>query len=124
MAYFEMSRLALRWALSRPPTSRYPFEPHQPVAGARGQLVFTKETCVFCTVCAKKCPTGALIVDRAHKKWTIDRLLCITCGYCVEACPRKSLALGPHHGSPTVTKDREPHYSNFGKQHLGKESNE
>ena len=26
MAYFEMSRLALKWALTKPPTSRYPFE--------------------------------------------------------------------------------------------------
>ena len=84
MAYFEMSRLALKWALTKPPTSRYPFEPRRALAGSRGRLIFTKDNCVYCTVCAKKCPTGALVVNRAQKKWAIDRLLCITCGYCVE----------------------------------------
>jgi ech hydrogenase subunit F len=107
MAYFEMSRLALKWALTKPATSRYPFEPRRAYPGSRGNLTFAKETCVYCTVCAKKCPTGALVVNRAQKKWMIDRLLCITCGYCVEACPKKSLALGTAHGSPAVTKDRE-----------------
>jgi len=72
-------------------------------------LVFTKDNCVYCTVCAKKCPTGALLVNRAQKKWAIDRLRCITCGYCVEACPKKSLEMATGHGSPAVTRDREFH---------------
>ena len=107
MAYFEMTRLALKWALTEPPTSRYPFEPRRALTGSRGHLVFTKATCVYCTVCAKKCPTGALTVNRAQKKWAIDRLLCITCGYCIDACPKKCLALGTAHATPTVTKDLE-----------------
>src|ERR1035441_6575183 len=113
MAYFEMSRLALKWALTKPPTSRYPFEPRRALAGSRGRLIFTKDNCVYCTVCAKKCPTGALVVNRAQKKWAIDRLLCITCGYCVEACPKKYLALGTDHATPTVTKDLEPTGQNW-----------
>ena len=107
MAYFEMSRLALKWALTKPPTTRYPFEPRRAIPGSRGLLIFTRDSCVYCTVCAKKCPTGALGVNRAQKRWTIDRLLCITCGYCVEACPKGSLELTTDHGSPSVTKDRE-----------------
>ena len=102
-----MTRLVLKWAVTKPATSRYPFEPRRPIAGSRGRLVFTRESCVFCTVCAKKCPTGALTVLRPQKKWAIDRLLCITCGYCVEACPKKSLALETTHGAPVITKDRE-----------------
>ena len=107
MPYFQMSRLALRWALRKPATTRYPFEPRQPLEGSRGRLVFTKEHCVYCTVCAKRCPTGALLVNRAQKKWAIDRLLCIACGHCVEACPKQSLELTPMHSAPAVTKDRE-----------------
>ncbi len=107
MPYFAMSRLALRWALKRPVTSQYPFSPRVVLPGSRGRLVFTRDHCVYCTVCAKKCPTGALAVNRTQKRWTIDRLLCISCGYCVEACPKKSLELSAAHGSPTVTKDRE-----------------
>jgi formate hydrogenlyase subunit 6/NADH:ubiquinone oxidoreductase subunit I len=107
MPYFQMSKLALKWAFTKPPTSRYPFEPRHPIPGSRGRLVFTKDNCVYCTVCAKKCPTGALVVVRAQKKWAIDRLLCIACGYCVEACPKKSLALVTAHNTPAVTKDWE-----------------
>jgi formate hydrogenlyase subunit 6/NADH:ubiquinone oxidoreductase subunit I len=109
MAYFEMSKLAMKWALTKPPTTRYPFQPRNPIAGSRGQLVFTKDNCVYCNICAKKCPTGALLVNRAQKKWAIDRFRCIHCGYCVELCPKKSLALSTNHASPAVTKDREFH---------------
>lgn len=107
MPYFKMSSLALGWAFKKPPTSLYPFEPRQAIAGSRGQLEFTKGTCVFCKVCAKKCPTGALTVNRDQKRWAIDRLLCITCGYCVEVCPKKSLSLSTGHLPPVITKDRE-----------------
>ena len=107
MGYFEMSKLALKWALKKPPTSQYPFEPRMALAGSRGKLMFTKETCVYCNVCAKKCPTGALAVVRADKKWAIDRLRCISCGACVEACPKDSLALATDHGTPTVARERE-----------------
>ena len=31
MGYFEMSKLALKWALTKPPTTRYPFEPRNPL---------------------------------------------------------------------------------------------
>ena len=102
-----MSSLALKWVFSKPATCRYPFEPRQMIPASRGQLVFRKDTCVYCTVCAKKCPTGALSVNRAQKQWTIDRLLCISCGYCVEACPKDSLAFATEHAAPSVTKDRE-----------------
>ena len=107
MPYFQMSRLALKWAFSKPSTTRYPFEPRRALAGSRGSLIFTKDNCVFCTVCAKKCPTDALVVNRAQKTWAIDRLRCIACGYCVEACPKKSLELHTAHGTVTVTKDLE-----------------
>ena len=109
MAYFEMARLAMKWALTRPPTTRYPFEPRRPLPGSRGQLVFTKDNCVYCTVCARKCPAGALAVNRAQKRWIIDRLRCISCGACIDACPRNSLAFSTDHGTPTVTRDREAH---------------
>ena len=107
MAYFEMARLALKWAVTKPPTTRYPFEPRKMIPGSRGKLIFTKDNCVYCNVCAKKCPTGALLVNRTEKKWAIDRLRCISCGYCVEACPKKSLALTEEHGVPVTAHGQE-----------------
>jgi formate hydrogenlyase subunit 6/NADH:ubiquinone oxidoreductase subunit I len=68
---------------------------------------FNKATCVYCNVCAKKCPTGALVVQRANKRWAIDRLRCISCGYCVDACPKDCITLSTDHARPTVTRDRE-----------------
>jgi ech hydrogenase subunit F len=109
MSYFKMSKLALKWAFSKPATSLYPFEPRVAIPLSRGQLLFEKATCIYCTVCAKKCPTGALGVIRAEKKWTIDRLLCISCGACIDICPKKSLSFNTDHGTPSITKDREQH---------------
>ena len=107
MPYFEMARLAVKWLLTKPATTAYPFVPRTPLSGSRGELVFTKENCVYCTVCAKKCPTGALTVVRAQKKWSINRLRCISCGACVDICPKNSLALSTAHGAPATTRDCE-----------------
>ena len=107
MSYFRMAKLALKWAVRKPATQRYPFEPRQAIALSRGTLVFAKDKCVCCTVCRKKCPTGAIGVNRSQKKWAIDRLRCISCGYCTEVCPKGALSLSTAHGIPTVTKDQE-----------------
>ncbi len=109
MPYFKMTALNLKWAFSKPVTTRYPFEPRVAIPGSRGQIEFKQETCVYCNVCARRCPTGAIVVQRAQKRWTIDRLLCISCGYCVEVCPKKSLSLATAHPVPAITKDREYH---------------
>jgi ech hydrogenase subunit F len=107
MAHLEMHRLALKWAMNRPPTTRYPFRPRQAIAGSRGQLIFDPAKCTYCTACAKKCPTDAILVNRVKKTWAIDRLRCISCGYCIEFCTKGWLKLSESHGKPAVTRDRE-----------------
>lgn len=107
MSYFGMAKLTLRSALRRPATRGYPLEARRIIPDSRGLLVFAKANCVFCSVCRKKCPTGAIGVHRNQKKWTIDRLRCISCGYCVESCPKHCLSLSTDIAAPTVTKDRD-----------------
>ncbi|MCL2639515.1 MAG: 4Fe-4S binding protein [Phycisphaerales bacterium] len=107
MAIFAMERLALKWAFKKPVSSNYPFEPRVPLAGSRGKLEMPNSTCIYCKICEKKCPTGAIFVDRAAKKWSIDRLRCVSCAACVEQCPKKSLALSEMHNGAVVTRDRE-----------------
>ena len=107
MSLFSMSGLVLKWMLRKPCTRRYPFEIRTPIPGSRGALAINVSTCVFCGICAKKCPTQALEVDRAAKRWTIDRLRCISCNYCVEHCPKKCLELTTAHGVATVTRDKD-----------------
>lgn len=49
--------------------------------------------CVFCTLCAKKCPQSALTVDRAEKKWELSKENCIQCGLCAQNCPKKCISM-------------------------------
>ena len=58
-----------------------------------GRPVQDPSKCVYCTICAKKCPAGALTVDRANKTWTLDEDLCIGCGNCYEVCPKKAILI-------------------------------
>ncbi len=58
-----------------------------------GKPVQDPSKCVYCTICARKCPAGALTVDRAAKTWTLDEDVCVGCGTCAEACPKKCIIM-------------------------------
>ena len=81
----------LRNVFSGPATRPYPANPRQPFADARGELVNDPETCIFCSICAKKCPSQCLVVDKELGTWEWDPFACVYCGVCAEACPTKSL---------------------------------
>ena len=58
-----------------------------------GKPVCDPSKCVYCTLCAKKCPQGALEVDRAAKTWKCDYDSCVACGVCATVCPKKAIEL-------------------------------
>ena len=58
-----------------------------------GKPVQDPNTCVYCTICARKCPAGALTVDRAAKTWVLDEDACVGCGTCAAACPKKAIIM-------------------------------
>lgn len=93
MAFLKMSTMVLRKLFQKPVTERYPFVPKEYPAGARGQLAIEIEKCIYCGICQRRCPTGALNVSKEQKTWEVDRLRCISCNLCVEVCPKKCLAL-------------------------------
>ena len=58
-----------------------------------GKPVSDPSRCVYCTLCAKKCPAGAIEVDRANKTWKLDDEKCVACGTCAEICPKKCIIM-------------------------------
>lgn len=90
----------LKNAVSKPATRLYPFEQREVPEGVRGHLEMDVSTCTFCTLCARRCPTNAIVVTREPKSWTLDPYACIVCGACVEACPKDCLRLDKDHLKP------------------------
>ena len=58
-----------------------------------GKPVNDTSKCIFCVICAKKCPVEAITVDRTSKSWVLDDDKCIACGNCAEVCPKKSIII-------------------------------
>lgn len=58
-----------------------------------GKPVCDEQKCVYCTLCAKKCPQGAIEVVRVEKIWKCDYDACIACGLCAEACPKNAIVM-------------------------------
>ncbi|MEA1999955.1 MAG: 4Fe-4S binding protein, partial [Euryarchaeota archaeon] len=45
--------------------------------------------CIGCGICKKKCPEGAIKLDKALA--VIDQEKCNQCGTCIEVCPRNAI---------------------------------
>jgi len=112
MSFFGMTKTIIKNLLRRPYTVKYPFGPRRAYyANTRGSVRIRIKECIFCGLCQKKCPTGAISVSRDEKTWKIDRMRCITCGYCVEVCPKKCLGMENDYTPPSPEK-KEDIYGN------------
>lgn len=61
--------------------------------GFRGAFSWDRKKCVWCGLCGKNCPAGAISVDGRKKKYHFNQGRCIFCGRCAEVCPKKAIAL-------------------------------
>ena len=103
-----MAARALRNLFSRPATRRYPIEVREPFPGARGTLEFDLATCVFCGLCARRCPAAAITCSREDRYFAIEQLTCIACGVCVDVCNKDSLRLSLHRRPVHTRADAGP----------------
>lgn len=95
MKLFTILKEITRNTFSAPCTRNYPAEVRPGFEGERGQLLIEEDKCIYCGICAKKCPSHALEVTRKpDQSWQFERYRCILCGACVEACPKKCLHMG------------------------------
>lgn len=91
MSFFKLTKTVLSSMTRHAATVKYPFAPRTYFERTRGQIENEIEKCIFCGLCARKCPSQAITVNRADKSWSIDRLRCVQCNGCAEVCPRKCL---------------------------------
>jgi formate hydrogenlyase subunit 6/NADH:ubiquinone oxidoreductase subunit I len=109
MSFFSIGKLITRSAVSKPATRLYPVEVRDIFEHTRGRIDIDIDTCVFCNICAKKCPTDAILVTRKEKTWQIDHLSCILCGHCVEVCPKHCLTQKNTAAPPMTSREVEIH---------------
>lgn len=101
---FEMTPTILRNFFSKRSTRRYPRIARTPFEKARGAIHNDVSVCDFCGICAVKCPSRCIAVDRKNAAWRYDPFECIYCGICVDSC--KSGSLSQETRYPCVAEDR------------------
>lgn len=94
---------------SRPRTRLYPAVERQLPPNTRGHIDFDMEKCIFCTLCAKRCPADAIVVDRKGKTLDFNPFRCIVCEYCLEGCAKDAITLCEQWRTP----EKEMHISNY-----------
>lgn len=102
----KMTKVALKALFQQPATVPYPAARKPMYAATRGHIALEEEKCNLCLICDRRCPTGAIAVDRIGKTWAIERMRCIQCNFCVEVCPKKCLSMENMYTAPAQEKIR------------------
>jgi formate hydrogenlyase subunit 6/NADH:ubiquinone oxidoreductase subunit I len=99
-SFFVMAKTTLRSLFRKPVTTRYPAVPARRIPGSRGHIVTSNDDCIYCGICARRCPSGAIVVSRPEQTWKLDVERCVVCGSCVEVCSKGSLKMAVEHSGP------------------------
>jgi formate hydrogenlyase subunit 6/NADH:ubiquinone oxidoreductase subunit I len=104
MAFFEMTKIALKTLIHKPATIRYPAQPAKKTDLSRGHVTIDESKCISCGSCERICPSQAIGVNKEAKTWQIDRLRCVVCRACVDVCPVKCLFMDTQYTSPMTER--------------------
>ena len=104
MGGFKLGKMTLRGLFKQPETVQYPAQRKEPPAGLKGHVCNDVAACILCGICAKRCPCGAIRVDKPARTWSIDRFRCVQCGSCVRECPKQCLSMEPTYTPPSTAK--------------------
>ena len=92
--------------VKQPVTVCYPQEELTAPERLRGHIVNDMDVCICCGMCARRCPAGALAVDRKGGTWSIDPYACVVCGECIESCPKHCLTMDTARTPVAADKNR------------------
>ncbi|MFZ2658588.1 MAG: 4Fe-4S dicluster domain-containing protein [Victivallales bacterium] len=102
--FVKMTSTVIKHLLGPTACKMYPVEKPVFFANTRGHIGIETNKCILCTLCAKKCPTYAIQVDKPGKAWKIERTKCIMCLACVASCPKKCLTSENQYSAPVTVK--------------------
>ncbi len=102
---FKMTPNVLKNLLSKKATRQYPRAVRAPFESARGALVNDIENCSFCSICALKCPSQCIAVDKKAASWRYDPFACVFCGLCVDFCSEKCLHQTREYRHPAAERE-------------------
>lgn len=90
----------------KPATLMYPAVRIEFTDITRGQIFTEIEKCIFCGICERRCPTGAITISKETKEFYLRSLQCIACGICVEVCPKKCLIMKTNYSESVYERDQ------------------
>lgn len=106
MGYFKLGGMSFKGVFSKPSTKMYPVIVPDYFERTAGHVEQNDiNSCIFCGLCDKRCPTHAIKVDKAAGTWAIDPWNCITCGSCVRVCPKNILSMERAYTTPATKKE-------------------
>lgn len=109
MSILKMSKTLLKNLVHGPYTVDYPLKKKETYERTRGSIDISIQDCIFCGLCSRRCPTGAIHVEKAKSEWSIERMRCVQCGYCTDVCPKKCLTMENQYTMPSGEKIRDEH---------------
>lgn len=102
--------MTFRSIFRKPETTLYPIVEKAAPEGLKGHIENDMDLCIFCGICARTCPAGALRVEKAEGLWAIDRFACVQCGSCTRACPKSCLSMLPTYQKPSTYRQDDVFY--------------